>query len=60
MRDITIKCADASAGASLAAPAGGTGPGLLIIQQIFGVTYDKGAAEQADARALACFKANLR
>jgi carboxymethylenebutenolidase len=36
-KDITIKGADGSFGAYLAAPASGHGPGVIVIQEIFGV-----------------------
>ncbi|MBT5050304.1 MAG: dienelactone hydrolase family protein, partial [Rhodospirillaceae bacterium] len=37
MADINIQGADGSFGAYLATPASGSGPGLLVIQEIFGV-----------------------
>jgi carboxymethylenebutenolidase len=37
MPDITIKGSDGSFGAYLASPAAGKGPGLVVIQEIFGV-----------------------
>ncbi|MGD8809184.1 MAG: dienelactone hydrolase family protein [Gammaproteobacteria bacterium] len=40
MPDITIKCPDGSFGAYLATPASGSGPGILVIQEIFGVNKD--------------------
>lgn len=40
MPDITIKCPDGTFGAYLAAPASGSGPGILVIQEIFGVNKD--------------------
>jgi carboxymethylenebutenolidase len=40
MPDITIQCPDGSFSAYLASPASGTGPGILVIQEIFGVNKD--------------------
>jgi len=40
MPDITIQCPDGSFGAYLARPASGKGPGILVIQEIFGVNKD--------------------
>lgn len=40
MPDITIQCPDGSFGAYLASPASGKGPGILVIQEIFGVNKD--------------------
>jgi len=37
MTDVTIKAKDGSFGGYLAMPAGGKGPGILVIQEIFGV-----------------------
>jgi len=40
MPDITINGGDGDFSAYLAAPAGGSGPGILVIQEIFGVNAD--------------------
>ena len=40
MSDITISGGDGDFSAYLAAPAGGNGPGILVIQEIFGVNAD--------------------
>ncbi len=40
MPDITIQCPDGSFSAYLASPASGKGPGILVIQEIFGVNKD--------------------
>jgi carboxymethylenebutenolidase len=40
MPDITIKCPDGSFSAYLARPKSGKGPGILVIQEIFGVNKD--------------------
>src|SRR5437763_8374231 len=36
-KDITVRGADGSLGAYLASPASGHGPGVIVIQEIFGV-----------------------
>ena len=36
-KDITVKCDDGNFGAYLASPASGHGPGVIVIQEIFGV-----------------------
>jgi len=40
MPDITINCPDGTFGAYLARPKSGKGPGILVIQEIFGVNKD--------------------
>lgn len=40
MPDISIACPDGAFGAYLAHPASGSGPGILVIQEIFGVNKD--------------------
>lgn len=40
MPDITISCPDGDFSAYLAAPAGGAGGGVLVVQEIFGVNKD--------------------
>src|SRR6476646_5683487 len=35
--DIIISCPDGNVGAYLAKPSGGSGPGIVVIQEIFGV-----------------------
>jgi carboxymethylenebutenolidase len=40
MPDITINCPDGRFSAYLAAPSSGTGAGILVIQEIFGVNKD--------------------
>jgi carboxymethylenebutenolidase len=40
MPDITITCPDGDFSAYLAMPASGSGPGILVIQEIFGVNKD--------------------
>ena len=39
MADVTIQGPDGSFGAYLSKPASGSGPGLLVIQEIFGVNH---------------------
>ena len=39
-KDITITCADGEFGAYLALPASGSGPGVVAIQEIFGINAD--------------------